>query len=350
MCNCGYLHRDNSWQNTEVSQALCWCYGMRCNNATFALEELTVWERYTTLDQSAENKYENNPRTKARTSCASQGEMHFRSESQEQVHGYLETDFVSLCLVADIFINRQGPCFCGRGAQGKKRWAGTSKQESGELALLAVRRTAAVWLLGISVLTCHMETPVLARVMSPGCLEYPKKKWPWELIVICKAPCDINYCHPQTNDSYLLFLLQRIESIGTLYPNQSVCRAPRDNTQQHLFLFTKLQKYTQMHPENATLLIPSWRASQQSWLLARLYPPPGGKLLLTRWHREVSELSRKLCGWEERRDVWSWYCHHPSSVHAVTAHWFTPPHSLFHKEQPQLSSNIRNTNYHWVWE
>lgn len=204
--------------------------------------------------------------------------MHFRSESQEQVHGYLETDFVSLCSVADIFLNRQGPCFCGRGASGKRRWSGTSKQEPGGLALRAVRSRVAVWPLGISVLTCYMETPVLARVMSLGCLEDPMKKWPWELIVICKAPCDINYCRPQTNDSYLLFLLQRTEPIGTLYPDQSVCRAPRDNTQQHhLFLFTKLKKYTQMHPENATLLIPSWRASQQSWLLAGLYLPPGGE-------------------------------------------------------------------------
>lgn len=29
--------------------------------------------------------------------------MHFRSESQEQVHGYLETEFVSPCSVTKIF-------------------------------------------------------------------------------------------------------------------------------------------------------------------------------------------------------------------------------------------------------
>ena len=45
----------------------------------------------------------NHPGINALPSWASQGEMHFRGESQEQVHGYLETDFVSPCLVAEIF-------------------------------------------------------------------------------------------------------------------------------------------------------------------------------------------------------------------------------------------------------
>lgn len=46
---------------------------------------------------------ENNPGTNAFPSWASQGEMHFGDESQEKVHGYLETGFVSPCLIAEIF-------------------------------------------------------------------------------------------------------------------------------------------------------------------------------------------------------------------------------------------------------
>lgn len=45
----------------------------------------------------------NHPGINTLPSRASQGEVHFGGESQEQVHGYLETDFVSPCLVAEIF-------------------------------------------------------------------------------------------------------------------------------------------------------------------------------------------------------------------------------------------------------
>lgn len=58
-----------------------------------------MYTRYSGQQKTSDN----NPETNALTSWASQGEMHFRSESQEQAHGYLETELVSPCLVAEIF-------------------------------------------------------------------------------------------------------------------------------------------------------------------------------------------------------------------------------------------------------
>lgn len=58
-----------------------------------------MYTRHSSLQKTSDS----NPETNALTSWSSQGEMHFRSESQEQAHGYLETEFVSPCLVAEIF-------------------------------------------------------------------------------------------------------------------------------------------------------------------------------------------------------------------------------------------------------
>lgn len=55
-----------------------------------------------TQHSSLHKKSDSNPETNVLTSWASQWEMHFRSESQEQVHGYLETEFVSEIFASPI--------------------------------------------------------------------------------------------------------------------------------------------------------------------------------------------------------------------------------------------------------
>jgi hypothetical protein len=123
----------------------------------------------------------------------------------------------------------------------------------------------------------------------------------------------------------LLFSLQRTEPKGTQFFDYLACSAPKDSTQDHLFLFAK----TRMYPDNAISLISSRGAPQWSCLLFRQGSPHAGEAA-SNWHW-------KVVSYEAGRKGQCWVSG------AVTSHtWTCTPCSLllfpliFHQE------NIRN--------